>query len=94
MRGVVESNDLSSPQIKFPAPSSSFGNHACKYVTGNSSSSIPPLLSGVFFMLVSKIFVIVSLLALCGDVESNPGPKKEAKPDKAKIMQDKVLYIS
>ena len=34
-----------------------------------------------------------TLLLLCGDVESNPGPKpaaREAKPDKAKIMADKV----
>jgi predicted RNase H-like nuclease (RuvC/YqgF family) len=34
-----------------------------------------------------------SLLLLGGDIESNPGPKqpaREAKPDKAKIMADKV----
>lgn len=33
-----------------------------------------------------------SLLLLCGDVELNPGPKpaREPKPDKAKIMADKV----
>ena len=32
------------------------------------------------------------LLLLCGDVEQNPGPpgRREPKPDKAKIMADKV----
>ena len=41
-------------------------------------------------MLVCKLFLVTSFLAECGDVETNPGPRKEAKPDKAKIMQDKV----
>ena len=43
--------------------------------------------------LSSKPAVWLSfLLLLCGDVESNPGPKpaREVKPDKAKIMADKV----
>ena len=35
---------------------------------------------------------LLQLLLRCGDVESNPGPKpaREPKPDKAKIMADKV----
>ena len=41
-----------------------------------------------------KLFVIASLLAQCGDIESNPGPKPkkgaEPKPDPQKIMEDKV----
>merc|ERR1719219_3016865 len=36
-----------------------------------------------------KSFDVATFLAQCGDVESNPGPKKGA-PDKAKIYQDKV----
>ena len=40
-----------------------------------------------------KLFVIASLLAQCGDIESNPGPKPkkgaEPKPDPQKIMEDK-----
>ena len=42
----------------------------------------------------NKLFVIASLLAQCGDIESNPGPKPkkgaEPKPDPQKIMEDKV----
>ena len=42
----------------------------------------------------NKLFVIASLLAQCGDIESNPGPKPkkgaEPKPDPQKIMEEKV----
>lgn len=41
-----------------------------------------------------KQFTFDSFLAQCGDIESNPGPKREPKPDKAKIMQDKVSFIA
>ena len=41
---------------------------------------------------VVKHFVVAAHLAQCGDVESNPGPKREPKPDKAKIMADKVGF--
>ena len=47
----------------------------------------------VFSLPITNISVwLSSLLLLCGDVESNPGPKpaREPKPDKAKIMADKV----
>ena len=39
-----------------------------------------------------KSFDVVTLLAQCGDIESNPGPKRERPPDKAKIMADKVTF--
>jgi Skp family chaperone for outer membrane proteins len=44
------------------------------------------------FTNVSVWLFALALLLLCGDVESNPGPKpaREPKPDKAKIMADKV----
>ena len=41
-------------------------------------------------LMAVHLFVVTALLAQCGDVESNPGPKREPKPDKAKIMADKV----
>ena len=40
--------------------------------------------------LVSKQFVVPAHLALCGDIESNPGPKRERPPTKEQIMQGKV----
>ena len=47
---------------------------------------------------VPKHFVIATLLAQCGDIESNPGPKPkkgaaEPKPDPQKIMEEKVGYF-
>ena len=39
---------------------------------------------------VTKQFAIPALLALCGDIESNPGPKRERPPTKEQIMQGKV----
>ena len=43
---------------------------------------------------IANLFVIATLLAQCGDIESNPGPKPkkgaEPKPDPQKIMEEKV----
>jgi len=38
----------------------------------------------------NKLFNVPSHLAQCGDIESNPGPKKERPPTKEQIMQGKV----
>ena len=51
--------------------------------------------SPMFTSGVPKHFVIATLLAQCGDIESNPGPKPkkgaaEPKPDPQKIMEEKV----
>jgi len=38
----------------------------------------------------NKLFNVPSHLAQCGDIESNPGPKKERPPTKEQIMASKV----
>ena len=39
---------------------------------------------------VTKLFVVPAHLAQCGDIESNPGPKRERPPTKEQIMATKV----
>ena len=34
--------------------------------------------------------ILFQLLLLSGDIETNPGPAREKKPDPKKIMEDKV----
>jgi len=75
--------------------SSSRNQHDCKHqIESLSQVATDKLLlpSSVIPMCepVAKQFVVAASLAQCGDVESNPGPKREPKPDKAKIMADKV----
>ena len=75
--------------------SSSHNQHDCKHqIESLSQVATDKLLlpSSVIPMCepVAKQFVVAASLAQCGDVESNPGPKREPKPDKAKIMADKV----
>ena len=38
----------------------------------------------------TKLFNVPAHLAQCGDIESNPGPKRERPPTKEQIMQGKV----
>ena len=42
----------------------------------------------------NKLFNVPSHLAQCGDIESNPGPKKERPPTKEQIMASKVCRIT
>lgn len=42
----------------------------------------------------TKLFNVPAHLAQCGDIESNPGPKRERPPTKEQIMQGKVCRIT
>ena len=54
------------------------------------SNQGPPAHMSTAMVPVTKQFVIPAFLALCGDIESNPGPKRERPPTKEQIMQGKV----
>ena len=63
-------------------------------ISRKNSLIIPGEEEGEATITSKKLFVIASLLAQCGDIESNPGPKPkkgaEPKPDPQKIMEEKV----
>ena len=95
--GVVKRNwccnyDEGATTIVFPArhytTSSSTGDFFRPLESLGRTCQVLP--SVVPMPSVVKHFVVAAHLAQCGDVESNPGPKREPKPDKAKIMADKV----
>ena len=87
-------NTIESYYPIFPAYISSSSNqHDCQHQIESLGSQYQKLQPSVIPMTISvaKQFVVAAHLAQCGDVESNPGPKREPKPDKAKIMADKVM---
>ena len=53
-----------------------------------------PLQAGQPALPATKLFNVPAHLAQCGDIESNPGPKRERPPTKEQIMQGKVCRIT
>ena len=53
-----------------------------------------PLLAAQPPLPATKLFNVPAHLAQCGDIESNPGPKRERPPTKEQIMQGKVCRIT
>ena len=94
-----EGNSSTNIYPIFPAyiSSSSSNQHDCKHQIESlkiaTEKSLPPPSVIPMCKPVAKQFVVAASLAQCGDVESNPGPKREPKPDKAKIMADKVTQL-
>ena len=76
----------------FPARNYATGSSNVDFFRQNESLG-QLFLPSVPMPSVVKHFVVAAHLAQCGDVESNPGPKREPKPDKAKIMADKVRFF-